>query len=288
MTDDAKLSAVSETLFLPLYALALESQTPNPIMVDRKSVELTRRLNEHFAGSDKRIYRRLAEGRLPGTLLATMALRVRRYDRYVAEFLERVPDGIVVSLGCGLDGRPYRVDNGSMRWYGLDLPEVIAFRRQFLPEQDRVRYIAKSVLDFDWFDDLPSEPGANYLFVAEGLLMYLPADAVRSLVTKLAETYPGAELIAEVANSTIVRSMQSRWGRGKFKRQFGLSENVVYGFGLDDSRDMEKWAPGLTFLEDWTYFDEDEPKLSWMRWFGGIRLFRWAQWTVRYRFEVEA
>jgi hypothetical protein len=80
-----------------------------------------------------------------------------------------------------------------------------------------------------------------------------------------------------------VRLLHSRFGRGKFKRQFGLSENVVYTFGLDDSRELEGWAPGITFLDHWTYFDEDEPKLGWYRMFAGWSLFRWAQWTVRYR-----
>jgi O-methyltransferase involved in polyketide biosynthesis len=283
VADDVQLEAVSETLFLPLYSLALESQRPNPIMVDEGAVALTRQLNEYFAASDKRIFRRLAQGRLPATLLTSMALRIRQYDRYVSRFLDQQPDGVVVSLGCGLDDRRRRVDNGCMRWYDLDLPEVIALRRQFLAETERMRFIASSALEFAWLDELPGEPGCRFLFVAEGLFMYLPADGVRSLVTTLRDRYPGAELVAEVANRRIVRMMQSPLGRGKFRRQFGLSEDVVYQFGLDDSRDLESWAPGITFLDDWSYFDESEPKLGWMRLFARWPLFRWAQWTVHYR-----
>jgi methyltransferase (TIGR00027 family) len=283
MTDDVHLEAVSETLFLPLYALALESQRPNPIMADAGAVDLTRQLNEYFAASDKRIFRRLAQGRLPGTLLTSMALRIRQYDRYVMRFLDREPDGVVVSLGCGLDDRRRRVDNGRMRWYDLDLPEVIAFRRQFLAETERMRFIASSVLDFAWIDELAGERDCRFLFLAEGLFMYLPAAGVRSLVTTLCDKYPGAELVAEVANRRIVRMMQSPLGRGKFRRQFGLSEDVVYQFGVEDSREMESWAPGITFLDDWSYFDESEPKLGWMRLFARWPLFRWAQWTVHYR-----
>jgi len=212
-----------------------------------------------------------------------MSLRIRRYDRYVTKFLEREPDGIVVNLGCGLDNRRRRVDNGRVRWYDLDLPEVIALRRQFLAETERMRFIASSVLDFGWLDQLPDEPGHRFLFLAEGLLMYLPTDGVRSLVTTLCDRHPGAEFVAEVANRRIVRMMQGRLGRGKFRRQFGLSEDVVYQFGIEESREMESWAPGLVFLDDWTYFDESEAKLGWMRLFAGWRLFRWAQWTVHYR-----
>jgi methyltransferase (TIGR00027 family) len=283
MAHDPGISAVSETLFLPLYSLALESQRPDPIMVDEEAVALTRRLSESFAGSDKKLFRRLAAGRLPGALLTTMSMRIRHYDRSVAEFLQRVPNGIVVSLGCGLDDRRRRVDNGTVRWYDLDLPEVIELRCQFLPETDRMRFIARSVLEFAWMDELPTEPGHRFLFVAEGLFMYLPPEGVRSLVATLAERFPGSELVAEVASNRSVRMLSSAWGRGKFRRQFSLSENVVYTFGVDDSHAFEDWGPGIELLGEWSYFDEDEPKLGWYRWFAGWEFVRRIQWTVHYR-----
>jgi O-methyltransferase involved in polyketide biosynthesis len=281
--DDLHLEPVSETLFIPLYALALESRTAHPILVDNKAVELTETLNRLFSGSDKPIFNRLARGQLPSTLVTSMALRMRRYDRYVRSFLQREPGGIVVNLGCGLDGRRRRVDDGQMRWFDLDLPEVIALRRRFLGETDRFHCIAASVLDYEWLDALPSEPGHRFLFVAEGLFMYLPQDGVRALVLKLMERSPGAELVAEVAHRKIVGIMHGRLGRGKFRRQFGLSNDVVYTFGLENSREMERWASGLVLLDDWTYFDEAEPKLGWLRLFSRWPLFRWAQWTVHYR-----
>jgi len=283
MAEDFRIDAVSETLFLPLYALALESQRSDPIMVDEGAVSLTRRLNEAFAASDRRIYRRLAAGKLPSTLLTTVSMRIRRFDGYVREFLEREPDAIVVSLGCGLDDRRRRVDNGRVRWFDLDLPEVIEVRRRFLSETERMRFIASSVLDFAWLDELPDERGSRFLFVAEGLLMYLPAEGVRELITTLARRRPGAELVAEVANTKIVRVMQGRWGRGKFRRQFGLSADVVYQFGMADSREIEGWAPDISFLDDWTYYDDDDRKLGAARWFAWLPLVHWAQWTVHYR-----
>lgn len=279
--DSTHFEAVSETLLLPLYALALESRRPNPIMVDEGAVELVRRLDEYFADSNKPIHRRLAKGRLPDALLTSMALRIRQYDRYVTAFLEREPDAVVVNLGCGLNDRRRRVDNGRIRWFDLDLPEVIAFRRQFLSETERMRFIASSVLDPAWLEELPDEPGHKFLFVAEGLFMYLPPEGVRGLVTTLCDRYSGAELYAEVAHRRIVAMMKGRYGRGKFRRQFGTSEDIVYQFGLENSREMESWAPGLTFLDDWTYFDESQ--MGWMRLFSWLPLFRWAQWTVHYR-----
>jgi O-methyltransferase involved in polyketide biosynthesis len=113
--------------------------------------------------------------------------------------------------------------------------------------------------------------------------MYLPAEGVRSLVTALHARFPGAELVAEVAHTWVVRLMRGRLGRGKFRREFGTSGDVTYQCGLQDSHDMEAWVPGLVLLDDWTYFDEDEPRLRWMRPFARWSLFRNAQWTVHYQ-----
>ncbi len=130
MDEVVRVEAISETLFLPLYALALESQRDDPILADPGAVALTRALNRSFAGSDLPLHRRLVSGDLPATLVTTMALRIRRFDRYVADFLAREPEGVVVNLGCGLDDRRRRTDNGRVRWFDLDLPEVIALRER--------------------------------------------------------------------------------------------------------------------------------------------------------------
>lgn len=283
MDTSRPLETVSETLFLPLYALALESQQDHPIIQDPTIVALTQKLNLDFARSSLRLFKRLARGQLPKTLITTLALRIRQYDRYVQTFLKRHPDGVIVNLGCGLDNRRERVDNGTMLWFDVDLAAVIDLRRELLPESERVRYLASSVLDFSWMDALPPPHSHAYLFVAEGLFMYLPAAGVQALVRALYQRFPGSELVAEVVNNRVVKMMQSCLGRGKFRREFGLSADVVYQCGLDASRDLESWSPGIVFLEDWTYFDEPEPKLGWMRWFAKWPLFRWAQWTVHYR-----
>ncbi|MEM9538586.1 MAG: hypothetical protein AAGA60_03640 [Cyanobacteria bacterium P01_E01_bin.42] len=51
-----------------------------------------------------------------------------------------------------------RIDNGSACWYEVDFPEVIEFRRKFLQESDRDRFIAQSILDFTWIDRFECSP----------------------------------------------------------------------------------------------------------------------------------
>ena len=53
----------------------------------------------------------------------------------------------MVALGEGLETQFWRVDNGSVLWLTVDLPEVVELRRQLLPSDPRARAIAGSALD---------------------------------------------------------------------------------------------------------------------------------------------
>ena len=58
-----------------------------------------------------------------------------------------------MELGTGLNTRFERVDNGSVHWIDLDLPDTIALRRRFFSDTERRRMIAASLLDEDWLTD---------------------------------------------------------------------------------------------------------------------------------------
>ena len=45
----------------------------------------------------------------------------------------RNPQAAVVHLGCGLDTRFERVDNGQVEWFDLDIPDVMALRESLIP-----------------------------------------------------------------------------------------------------------------------------------------------------------
>ena len=56
------------------------------------------------------------------------------FDELVEDFIDRNSDCTIVNIACGLDTRFYRMDNGKLRWYNLDLPETIAVRDQIYQE----------------------------------------------------------------------------------------------------------------------------------------------------------
>ncbi|MBN1772109.1 MAG: class I SAM-dependent methyltransferase [Deltaproteobacteria bacterium] len=279
--DLGALAAVSETLFFPLYARAVESRHPRTVLPDPEAERLTRALDPHFVASPKLLHRKLAARKLPAKLPLSLAMRTRYFDRVTRAFLEAHPGGSVVTLGCGLCTRRARLDNGRALWVDLDLPAVMALRRNLIAENPRVTSIDRSVLDLAWLDALPAAPGAARLFLAEGLFMYLPADGVQSLVQALAGRFPGSELVAEVFARSWVPRMDFRWLRWKFQKQLFLDPSVRFISGIAEGRELEGWAPGVRLLEEWTYFDDDEPRLGLMRLFGRIQSYRRLQWAVR-------
>jgi O-methyltransferase involved in polyketide biosynthesis len=53
----------------------------------------------------------------------SIAVRTEILDNATKEFMNKFPDAVIINIGCGLDTRFSRMDNGKVRWYDLDLPD---------------------------------------------------------------------------------------------------------------------------------------------------------------------
>lgn len=286
LQEELSLSDVSATMLLTLYARAKESQSADPILVDEKAVELFARLKPLVVQAEGELYRKLAEGDLPETLNQTMSLRARHFDRQARDFLQRYPAGVIVNLGCGLDTRFYRLDDGRLQLYDLDLPDIIALKRQLLPETDRYQFIASSVLDFGWMDKLDGKRPT--IVLAEGLFMYLLLDDVKALVLALQDHFPGCELVCEVFNTNWLHGWRGSIVKRKLQNEMSMGSGAMFRSGLHDSDEMEQWRRGIQFLDDWSFVDADEPKLGVLRLMRHWQLFRKLQWVVHYRLDSPA
>jgi len=275
------INDISETLLIPLYARAIESKSKNPIIFDRKAINITDNLNQFFIKSESELHKKLRKGKLRKKLPESLSLRTRKFDQYVLDFIKSKKNPIIVELGCGLSTRYDRIIKKNIRFYDLDLPDVIEIRKSFFQEKDNYRFISSSVLDFKWMDILPNN-NCNFLFIAEGLFMYLYEEEVKKLVIQLQKKFPGCHLVCEVANMYIIKTLRKKIWRKKFQRDFNLKKNAIFNFGINDSTDFEKWNKGINFLDEWTYFDDEDNKLGWINLLGRIKKFRKTQWIVHY------
>ena len=275
-------SDVAVTSLLTLYGRALESRTRNPIFVDRHALAVTEKLNPVLADSKVKLLRRLAAGRLDPRLGVHIALRSQQYDDYVRQFLATHTQGVVVNIGCGMDMRFERVDDGRLLFFDLDLPEVISLKKQYVEENERYHLLACSVFEKDWMEGVLQYGPRPVLFLAEGVFMYLDPTLVRDLVLTLCDRFKNTELVFETVKKGWTEGFMKKMVSFKMQKQLFLGPGTEYRFGIADKRALESWHPGLKFIDDWSYFDTDHAKLGWMRLFKDWPFMRDTQYTVRY------
>jgi O-methyltransferase involved in polyketide biosynthesis len=122
-----------------------------------------------------------------------------------------------------------------------------------------------------------------FLFMAEGVFMYLDGDDVRSLVRQIQKTFPGSELVCEVENSFWLEPPPKKMLEYKLQHQVHQGKDAMFRSGIRDSLEMEQWQSGIQFLDEWSYFDSDKKKPGWFRLLRHIEFIRKTRWTFHYR-----
>lgn len=259
------LSGIPETLLITLYHRAQETLRPDAMIKDDKAVEMVRTLDFDFSRVE-----------LHGHDIIGLVCRVREFDRFTRDFLAAHPDGVVVHIGCGLDTRFERVDNGRVEWFDLDLPEVMALRRKLIAiESPRYHTVAASVFDANWLTEVGRFKPRPFLFVSEGVFPYLEKARLKALVLNLQSVFPDAELVFD-AHTPWVMHVDNL-------HLFFSKVNVRMRFSLKHGREVETWGNNIRMLEEWFYFGTDEPRVRPYRWMYNIPFLRKSTAIFHYR-----
>jgi methyltransferase (TIGR00027 family) len=185
-------TSVGSTALFVAAARALEAQKPEPFAVDPYAEVFCRAVGGEWAD--------LLDGKLPDHQLKTndfgqtfvnfQGARTRYFDNYFGTVTEAGVQQIVI-LAAGLDTRAYRLPwRPGTVIFELDQPQVLDFKREVLAEHGdkptaERREIAVDLRD-DWqraLQDNGFDPTKPSAWIAEGLLIYLPATAQEQLFT---------------------------------------------------------------------------------------------------------
>jgi O-methyltransferase involved in polyketide biosynthesis len=232
------LANVQKTLLLPLWGRAAETRKKNPMLVDTAAVDIIDRIDYDFST--------IANSMSPITQLAWV-VRCLHIDRTIKRFLQTHPKATVVNIGCGLDTTFQRLDNGSLAWYDLDLPDVIALRKRLIPEADRCHCIASSFFDDSWPGRLKIDNGL--FFIAAGVLYYFEETEIRDFFLKLARAFPGGEFIFDAASPLGVRVANK-----KVIAAGGMDEHSILKWGVRSIGDIAHWDDRITILDHYPMF----------------------------------
>ncbi|MFM8635724.1 MAG: class I SAM-dependent methyltransferase [Planctomycetia bacterium] len=242
----ADLHGVPETLVIPLYMRAAETGRPDAIIRDPEAVQIVAASAYDFS-----------DVRRAWMTQVDVAVRTEILDNAVAEFLSRSESSIVINLGAGLDNRFSRVDDGRVRWFDVDLPEVIGIRRRFFSDSDRRLCIPRSLLDFAWIDDIHRQPIESVLVVAEGVLHYFLEADVRRLFHAIADRLPGAEMLFHSTSPSCV----SYQPRTRLFRGF----SAPFAWGVATGRDVVAWDARHEFIAEWPLIERHGWRWRWLR-----------------------
>ncbi len=182
------LSGVSKTAILTLRARAEEHHRPDRIFEDPTAAEWWTRVE--WPVELDLWYR-------PDTQ-SGLARRADDINRIARRAVETLGVDRIIELGCGLSTRSARLSDLRLaHWFDVDLPEVIALRTRWGVGGARHTQIASSVLDHAWIDRLHGEPH-RHLFIAEGLLYYLPREEVDALIDALGRRFAGSLVLTDM------------------------------------------------------------------------------------------
>lgn len=190
-TWDITTSVGSTALFVAT-ARALEAQKPDPLAVDPYAEIFCRAVGGPPAD--------VLDGEAPEHPLKTadfgesfvnfQGARTRYFDEY---FRRAADAGVrqVVILAAGLDSRAYRLDwPAGTTIFELDRPQVLEFKREVLTSHGAQPRAERREVAVDLRDDWPQalrdsgfDPARPSAWIAEGLLIYLPATAQEQLFT---------------------------------------------------------------------------------------------------------
>jgi O-methyltransferase involved in polyketide biosynthesis len=229
-----QLGPVQETLLVPLYGRALDTLRKRPILNDPKAVEMVQSIDWDFQRFNQR---RRVEG---------CTLRTVMFDGLVKGFLGRHPEGTVVEIGAGLNTRFERLDNGTLHWFDLDLPDVVELRRKFFTDSERRVTLAESIVSPGWMAAVRQSPGP-YCFVAETVFMYLTEQEVRAALAQIAGNFPGASIAIDTATRRAIDHENKDHARLKLGGRFA--------WACKDPKEIERWAIGLHLVESYTLMD---------------------------------
>ncbi len=230
--EKINVEGIPEKMLQALRSREKESRREGHFLYDEKAVQVVEAIDYDFSGIDE--YAVMGRGTIAKAVLL---------DKLVKEYIGRNPKAVIVDIACGIDTRFYRVDNGQIQWYNMDLPETIEARNRLLGSHERVRDIPMSVLDESWAEEVAAE--GPVLFLAEGYTMYSNKQDVQQIFKIIRTHFDQADVFMEIASPKVVKqAVDTATGAKK------------YTWGVKNGRALQSFTTGFRAVRDVSILEE--------------------------------
>ena len=232
-----ELKNVSETLWLPLFAKAIESKRKNGYINDQKAIEIAEKactLNPELSKWWNSISKELQ---------GIMIWRFSCIDQQVNTFISKNKTSTIVNIGAGLCTRHHRFNNSKLTWLDFDLPDVKKAWLEFNIETTNHKYFTSSIFEDNWINDIKSSQKGPLLFIAEGLFMYFSKEQVLKILKQIANHFSGSEILFEAYSKFLLILPQSDVKKTSAK-------NFPKPWGIRTGKEFESWDHRIIHLKD--------------------------------------
>jgi O-methyltransferase involved in polyketide biosynthesis len=230
--NNIELTKEKETLFIPLYAKAIDYRSKHSILYDKTANDIINSMDHDFSK-----YKGLGGN--------AVLIRTRQMDIWINEFIHNNNNPVVLNLGCGLDARINRVNpESSVRWYDIDFPEVIELRKNFYSERIGCCTIGTSITEDNWYKEIPNNN--SVIIAADGVLEYLTNNEIKVLFDRLLTYFHNGEITFDIMSSLAVDI-----GKRGLKETTGAEHKWM----IDDTKEIDGYNNKLKRQYDFSIFN---------------------------------
>ena len=222
------MNNINKTMYIPLYGKALVS-AKGLFLKDPDAERIWAEEGFPLKGKSKSKW-----------LAYYMGIRSAVFDAWLRRQMLRMPDAVVIHIGCGMDSRVHRVGTQGHNWYDVDFPDVIDERKRYYTENDQYKMIAGDASEEAWLKEIPE--GKRAIVVMEGVSMYLPAEELQDMMRHLSAHFEQITMLMDCY--TVLAAKLS-----KYKNPIN-DVGVTQVYGIDD--------PTLPAVENWTFVQEHD------------------------------
>lgn len=194
--NDSEITHVSDTALMVAACRAAETELEDGFVRDPFAARLAGERGKAILNA------------MPYANIARMGLsiRARFVDELLLEALATGSIATVLSVGCGLDTRPWRLDlPPDLRWIEIDFADMLDYKEQLMSgEKPRCRRerLVVDVTDPQQRQRMYEAAGSDpSLMITEGLLMYLPAATVDALASEARDQSQLAHWITDITTT---------------------------------------------------------------------------------------
>lgn len=233
---EVRLNDLQKTLFMPVWARAMETLKQKPLLRDNAALKVMESVDFDFSNMTRNV-----------TEISQLSWIARciRYDRVINNFISKNPDAVIVNIGCGLDTNYERINNDTIEWFDLDLPEVIDLRKKLIPAEGKRKYIGGSFFETGWMDLVPKK---KVLFISAGVFVYFDEARIESFIRTLANTFPGSELLFDVTSPRGLKIANNVISKS------GLNSNSFFRWGLKNGSEFINRNQHLRLIDKYYTF----------------------------------